>query len=173
MVARGVDSRAPFRLSALPGRHSTCSAELQVMQCPQSASTPTAPAQPTCSGPTCMTSGLGGLVDASVCSGDTGFVKPHRSTFELSPREARRYAPERRSSWSATSAQNDCAGAKAARHDDRAQAQRPSRRTPCPDADYTIHDLGELLDLPLFGRSDRASAAESLTPHDDENADRY
>jgi hypothetical protein len=45
---------------------------------------------------------------------------------------------------------------------------------PCPDADYAIHDLGELLALPLVQRGVRPVAtAESLTPHEDGNAERY
>ena len=44
---------------------------------------------------------------------------------------------------------------------------------PCADADYTIHDLAELLTLPVFGRERHPVAAESPTPHDDANADRY
>ena len=45
---------------------------------------------------------------------------------------------------------------------------------PCPDADYTIHNLAELLSLPIMPRrANAAAAAESLTPHDDNNEDRY
>ncbi len=45
---------------------------------------------------------------------------------------------------------------------------------PCPDADFAIHDLGELLALPLFGGDLGASPApESLTPHEDGNEDRF
>jgi hypothetical protein len=41
--------------------------------------------------------------------------------------------------------------------------------------DYAIHDLGELLALPPFDAPEHAAAyaAESLTPHDDENEQRY
>ena len=39
------------------------------------------------------------------------------------------------------------------------------------DADYTIHDLWELFGLGLFGGS--TPFVESLTPHEDGNADRY
>jgi hypothetical protein len=45
---------------------------------------------------------------------------------------------------------------------------------PCPDADYQIHDLAELLALPALGLDARHPAmAESLTPHEDGNAERY
>jgi FMN phosphatase YigB (HAD superfamily) len=45
---------------------------------------------------------------------------------------------------------------------------------PRDDADYAIHDLGELLALPIIPQSPRPVATtESLTPHEDGNADRY
>ena len=44
----------------------------------------------------------------------------------------------------------------------------------CADADFVIHDLAELLALPIFGGVGASVAsAESLTPHDDGNAERY
>jgi hypothetical protein len=43
----------------------------------------------------------------------------------------------------------------------------------CAEADYAIHALGELLALPLFDEKAPVRAAESLTPHEDGNADRY
>jgi FMN phosphatase YigB (HAD superfamily) len=45
---------------------------------------------------------------------------------------------------------------------------------PCPDAAFTVHDLTELLALPLFDRGPRPLVStESLTPHEDGNAERY
>jgi len=116
--------------------------------------------------------GLAPYVNAVVCSGDTGFVKPHASTFELVLRRLGVTAGE--AVMVGDSADGDMRGAKAVgmrtvwklngRYDVRS----------CADADYTIHDLCELLSLPLFGRDRRAAVSvESLTPHEDGNADRY
>ena len=45
---------------------------------------------------------------------------------------------------------------------------------PCPDADYAIHDLAELLSLPIIPhRARHSGVSERLTPHDDVNEDRY
>jgi FMN phosphatase YigB (HAD superfamily) len=45
---------------------------------------------------------------------------------------------------------------------------------PAPAADFIVHDLHEILALPLLGAFAHASAAaESPTPHDDGNEDRY
>jgi HAD superfamily hydrolase (TIGR01509 family) len=116
--------------------------------------------------------GLAPYIDAIVCSGDTGFVKPHASTFELAL--SRLGVPAAQAVMVGDDAAGDMAGGK-----------RLGMRTvwklngrydvrPCPDADYAIHDLGELLALPLVGRGARAAAtAESLTPHEDGNAERY
>jgi hypothetical protein len=43
----------------------------------------------------------------------------------------------------------------------------------CGAADYVIHDLTELLTLPVFGERRHPIAAESPTPHEDANAERY
>jgi hypothetical protein len=44
---------------------------------------------------------------------------------------------------------------------------------PCSDADFAVHELSELLALPVLGIAPDAAAAESPTPHEDGNADRY
>ena len=45
---------------------------------------------------------------------------------------------------------------------------------PCADADFTIHDLAELLALPVIpGRARQVMATESRPPHHDNNEDRY
>jgi len=45
---------------------------------------------------------------------------------------------------------------------------------PCAAADFAIHDLGELVALPLLERGPQPLVTtESLTPHEDGNADRY
>ena len=67
------------------------------------------------------------------------------------------------------------AGAKSVGHADGAGSSTAATTLPpCADADYAIHDLAELLTLPLFDdRAPAPVAAESLTPHDDANEDRY
>jgi HAD superfamily hydrolase (TIGR01549 family) len=111
-------------------------------------------------------------LDAVVCSGDTGFVKPHQSTFALVLRRL-----------------GVAAGAAVMVGDDAVGDMRGGREAGmrtvwklngrhelprCADADFEIHDLAELLTLPLFERPLRASASiESLTPHEDANAERY
>ena len=45
---------------------------------------------------------------------------------------------------------------------------------PCPDADYAIHDLSELLSLQIIPRRARPLVATaSLSPHEDNNEDLY
>jgi HAD superfamily hydrolase (TIGR01509 family) len=116
--------------------------------------------------------GLAPYIDAVVCSGDTGRKKPHRSTFDLVLGRLGVGAGD--AVMVGDLADADVAGGKAVgmttvwklngRHDVR----------PCPDADYVIHDLAELLSLPIFVRGARTIAsAESLTPHEDGNAGRY
>lgn len=115
--------------------------------------------------------GLAPYVNAIVCSGDTGYYKPHRSTFDL---VLRKLGVEASEAVMVGDDARDLEGAKGVgmftvwklngRHD----------VTPRDDADYAIHDLGELLALPIISRSSRPVAtAESLTPHEDGNADRY
>jgi putative hydrolase of the HAD superfamily len=114
--------------------------------------------------------GIAPHVDAGVCSGETGFLKPHPSTFErimadlgVAPADAVMIGD---------SPAFDMAGAKAAGMRTVLKLNGRYGLPPCADADHTIHDLGELLALPIFGGAGPV-AAESLTPHDDANEDRY
>lgn len=116
--------------------------------------------------------GLAPYIDAVVCSGDTGYRKPHRSTFDLMLAKLGVAADE--AVMVGDLADADIAGGKAAGMTTVWKLNGRYELPPCADADYAIHDLAELLVLPLFGGERRASAsAESLTPHEDGNAERY
>jgi HAD superfamily hydrolase (TIGR01509 family) len=116
--------------------------------------------------------GIGEWVDAVVCSGDTGYCKPHRSTFDLvlaklgvEPGEAMMVGD---------GAAIDMRGGRATGMTTVWKLNGRYDLPPCPDADYQIHDLAELLALPALGLDARHPAmAESLTPHEDGNAERY
>lgn len=115
--------------------------------------------------------GLDGLFDAIVCSGDTGYVKPHPSTFELvleklnvRPNEAVMVGD---------SCERDCAPARALGMRTVLKLNGHYDGPACDAADFTIHDLAELLTLPVFGSDRHPVAAESPTPHEDANAERY
>lgn len=112
--------------------------------------------------------GMGPYIDAVACSGDTGWVKPHPSAFErvLSMLGVR--AGE--AVMVGDSCEDDIAGARALGM--RAVWKLNGRydAPPCGDADFAIHDLAELLHLPMFGEP---LVIESAWPHDDENADRW
>ncbi|HEX5479318.1 MAG TPA: HAD-IA family hydrolase [Dehalococcoidia bacterium] len=112
--------------------------------------------------------GLARTVDAVVCSGDTGWVKPHPSTFERALSMLRVHAGE--AVMVGDSCLDDMAGAQAIGM--RAVWKLNGRydAAPCADADYSIHDLAELLHLPMFGEP---LVIESAWPHEDENADRW
>jgi HAD superfamily hydrolase (TIGR01549 family) len=116
--------------------------------------------------------GIAEYVDAIVCSGDTGYIKPHPSTFELIL-ERLGVAP-----WDAAMVGDTCeadmAGAKAVGMRTVWKLNGRYELDPCPHADYTIHDLAELLSLPIIPRAPRPLVTiESLTPHEDGNAERY
>lgn len=115
--------------------------------------------------------GLDRFVDAVVCSGDTGFTKPHPSTFELVLRKLD--VPRGRAVMVGDSCERDCAGAKALGMTTVLKLNGRYDTNPCPDGDFQIHDLAELLTLPIFGAARHPLPAESPTPHDDANADRY
>ncbi len=115
--------------------------------------------------------GIASFVDVAVCSGDTGFVKPHPSTFELvlgrlgvAPSDAVMVGD---------SAEADMHGAKSAGMHTVWKLNGRYGLPPCPYADYTIHDLAELLSLPIVPCQRPPIRAESRTPHADENEDRY
>ena len=111
------------------------------------------------------------LPEAVVCSGDTGFCKPHPSTFER-VLNALGLPPEQ-VVMVGDSCEADMAGAKPLGM--RTVLKRNGRydAPPCPDADFEIHDLAELLALPLFALNPVTTAADSPTPHEDGNAERY
>lgn len=116
--------------------------------------------------------GIAPYVDAVVCSGDTGYLKPHPSTFRL-VLEKLAVAPHE-AVMVGDLADADIRGAKAAGMRTVWKLNGRYDLPPCPDADYAIHDLAELLTLPLLGRDARpAVPAESPMPHEDDNADRY
>ncbi len=111
-------------------------------------------------------------VDAVVCSGDTGFIKPHPSTFELVMERLGVSAHE--SVMVGDTAAIDMRGAKAVGMHTVWKLNGRYDLPPCADADYTIHNLAELLSLPIMPRrASVAAPAESLTPHEDDNEDRY
>ncbi len=116
--------------------------------------------------------GIESYVDAVVCSGDTGYVKPHPSTFELVL--GRLGVPARDAVMVGDSAEADMSGAKAVGMRTVWKLNGRYDLPPCSDADYAIHDLAELLSLPIMpGGARQGVAAESLMPHDDNNEDRY
>jgi FMN phosphatase YigB (HAD superfamily) len=115
--------------------------------------------------------GIAPYVDAAVCSGETGFLKPHPSTFEhiiddldIAPDEAVMIGD---------SCEADMRGAKAVCMRTVLKLNGRYGIETCDAVDYAIHDLGELLSLPLFGPRETAAVADSPTPHEDGNEDRY
>lgn len=116
--------------------------------------------------------GLADFVDAAVCSGDTGFVKPHPSSFELALTKIG--IPAAETVMVGDSCERDCAGAKALGMTTVLKLNGFHDANPCPHADHTIHDLNELLTLPIFASpTGHPIRAESPTPHEDQNANRY
>ena len=117
--------------------------------------------------------GIARYVDAVVCSGDTGFVKPHPSTFELvldrlgvAAHRRRHGRRQRRDRTCAARRPSACARSGSS------TAATTSRRAPTPTTRSTTWRSC------CRCRSCRAArmrrlAAESLTPHDDDNEDRY
>lgn len=115
--------------------------------------------------------GLDGLFDVIVCSGDTGFVKPHPSTFHLVLEKLG--VPPEAALMIGDSCERDCAPAKALGMTAVLKLNGRYDAPPCAAADYAIHNLSELLTLPVFGPRRHPVAAESPTPFDDNNEDRY
>jgi HAD superfamily hydrolase (TIGR01509 family) len=114
--------------------------------------------------------GIAPYVDEAVCSGETGFIKPHPSTFES-------VVADLGVAWEECVMVGDSVEA------DLRPAKALGMRTvwklngrygldDAPEADYAIHDLCELLTLPWFADGPTA-VAESPTPHEDANEDRY
>jgi HAD superfamily hydrolase (TIGR01509 family) len=116
--------------------------------------------------------GIAPYVDAVVCSGDTGFVKPHPSTFGVVLDRLGVAAAE--AVMVGDSAVADMGGARAAGMRSVWKLNGRYDPPPCADADFAIHDLAELLSLPIIPDGPRPLVtAESLTPHEDGNEDRY
>jgi putative hydrolase of the HAD superfamily len=116
--------------------------------------------------------GLASYVDAVVCSGDTGFYKPHPSTFERVL--ALLDVPPSATVMVGDDCRGDMEGGRAAAMRTVWKLNGRYDAPPCEHADYAIHDLAELLALPLVHRDARPLVStESLTPHEDGNEDRY
>lgn len=113
--------------------------------------------------------GLRGLADATVCSGDVGYLKPHAATFERIIELLG--LPVDQLVMVGDSLEGDVRAAKAqgmiavwklnGRHD----------VDGIDEADFVIHDLNELLALPIFPAPH--PTADSAVPHEDSNAGRY
>jgi HAD superfamily hydrolase (TIGR01549 family) len=116
--------------------------------------------------------GIARYVDAAVCSGDTGFLKPHPSTFVRVLRDLG-VAPHE-AAMVGDSCRHDLGGAKAVGMRTIWKLNGRYDASLCKHADYAIHELGELLRLPIIDRGPRpVLRTESLTPHEDDNEDRY
>jgi HAD superfamily hydrolase (TIGR01509 family) len=114
--------------------------------------------------------GMTPYIDVAVCSGDTGFVKPHPSTFELVIEKLG--VDPQQVVMVGDSCERDCAPARLLGMTSVLKLNGLYDTKPCGEADFVIHDLAELLSLPVF-HFQHPIAAESATPHDDANEDRY
>jgi HAD superfamily hydrolase (TIGR01509 family) len=114
--------------------------------------------------------GIAPYVDAGVCSGETGFLKPHPSTFERVMADLG--VPPGETVMVGDSVEADLRGARAAGMRTVWKLNGRYGLDAAPEADFSIHDLCELLTLPWFAAS-AVAAAESPTPHEDANEDRY
>ena len=115
--------------------------------------------------------GIDRYVDVTVCSGDVGFFKPHPAPFErtltllgVRPEEALMVGD---------SDDADIAGAHALGIPAVWKLNGRYGLPPSTAARHTIHDLGELLALPMFASLEHTHPSESPTPHEDNNEDRY
>ncbi|MEX0749180.1 MAG: HAD family hydrolase [Dehalococcoidia bacterium] len=111
-------------------------------------------------------------IDDAVCSCDTGYLKPHPSTFKLILDRLGMRPDEVVMVGNTLHA--DIEPAKALGMHTVWKLNGRYDLPPSPAADYAIHDLNEILSLPLLGEFAHAVAsAESPNPHDDDNEDRY
>ncbi len=115
--------------------------------------------------------GIAPYVDAGVCSGETGYLKPHRSTFERVIEDLG--VPAQEAVMVGDSVEADLRGAKAVGMRTVWKLNGRYGLDDAPEADHAIHDLCELLTLPWFRGDEAVAVSESLTPHEDQNADRY
>jgi putative hydrolase of the HAD superfamily len=107
---------------------------------------------------------------AATCSGDTGHFKPHPAPFERALARLGVTADE--AVMVGDSLEADVRGAQAL---GMRAVWKLNGRYGLPHTDEphaVIHDLGELLDLPLLGGAG-APHPVSPTPHEDDNEDRY
>ena len=114
--------------------------------------------------------GLAQFLDAATCSGDTGFFKPHAAPFERALAQLD-VAPDA-ALMVGDSAEADVHGARAVGMRAAWKLNGRYGLPGCDAADATVHDLNELLDLPMLGGRGTMVIA-SPTPHDDANEDRY
>lgn len=115
--------------------------------------------------------GLAPYVDAVVCSGDVGFFKPHAAPFERALRLLG--VPPGQALMVGDCAEVDMVGAKAVGMWTAWKLNGRYGLPPCPDADFTVHELTELLSLPVLPRRRPVVAYESEMPHEDANLERY
>jgi len=116
--------------------------------------------------------GFAEYLDHAICSCDTGYLKPHHSTFQLALE--RLQLPPDQVVMVGDLLHADIEPAKALGMRTIWKLNGRYDLPASPAADYTIHDLNEILSLPLLGEFAHASAdAESPWPHDDNNEDRY
>lgn len=115
--------------------------------------------------------GLAPYVDAVVCSGDVGFFKPHPAPFEQALRLLG--VPPADALMVGDGVEVDIAGAKAVGMRTAWKQNGRYGLPACPDADFAVHELAELLALPVLPRRRDPAVAESATPHEDANLDRY
>lgn len=111
-------------------------------------------------------------IDEAVCSGDTGYAKPHPSTFELML--ARLRLPADEVVMIGDTLANDIEPAKALGMRTVWKLNGRYDLAPSPAADFAVHDLHEILSLPLLGELARSAVhGETPMPHEDDNKDRY
>ena len=114
--------------------------------------------------------GIAPYVDAAVCSGETGYMKPHLSTFERVIADLG-VAPGS-CVMVGDSVDADLRPAKALGMGTVWKLNGRYGLDDAAEADHAIHDLCELLMLPWFGDG-VMPLVESATPHEDGNEDRY
>jgi HAD superfamily hydrolase (TIGR01509 family) len=115
--------------------------------------------------------GIERYVDAAVCSGDVGYFKPHPAPFERTLALLGVRADQ--ALMVGDSDEADVAGAHALGIPSVWKLNGRYGLPPSRHADHTIHDLSELLALPVFESLEHHPPAESPTPHEDNNEDRY
>jgi HAD superfamily hydrolase (TIGR01509 family) len=113
--------------------------------------------------------GLAPFIDFATCSGDVGYFKPHAAPFEHAMQGLGVEASE--AMMVGDSAEADVRGAKTLGMPTAWKLNGRYGLPECREADFAVHDLCELLTLPVLGGS--GGGAVSATPHEDANEDRY